>query len=51
MLGLVWYMTIFGKDNIDAVSYSDFDVPVTDEEKSIAEACAIEAVKENNYGK
>lgn len=51
MLALVWYMTMFGKDNIDAVSYSDFDIPVSDEEKRIAEACAIEAVKENNYRK
>ena len=51
MLALVWYMTLFGKDNIDAVSFSDFDIPVTDEEKKIAEACAIAAVKENNYGK
>lgn len=51
MLSLVWYMTIFGKDNIDAVSFSDFDIPVTDEEKKIAEACAIEAVRENYYKK
>ena len=49
--GLVWYMTIFGKDNIDAVSFSDFDIPVTDEEKAAAELCAIEAVRENNYKK
>ena len=51
MLSLVWYMTIFGKDNIDAVNFSDFDIPVTEEEKAAAEACAIEAVKENNYKK
>lgn len=51
MLALVWYMTIFGKDNIDGIDFSDFDIPVTDEEKKIAEACAIEAVKENNYRK
>ena len=51
MLSLVWYMTIFGKDNIDAVSFSDFDIPVTDEEKAAAELCAIEAVRENNYKK
>ena len=51
MLSLVWYMTIFGKDNIDAVNFSDFDIPVTDEEKAVAELCAIEAVRENNYKK
>ena len=51
MLGLVWYMTLFAKDNIDDVNYSDFDVPVSDEEKAIAERCAIEAVRENTYKK
>ena len=51
MLSLVWYMTVFSKDNIDEVSFSDFDTPVTDEEKKIAEACAIEAVRENTYEK
>ncbi len=51
MLALVWYMTVFGKDNIDGVNFSDFDIPVTAEEKRIAEECAIEAVRENNYKK
>ncbi len=51
MLGLVWYMTIFGKTDVDAVNYNDFDVPVTEEEKKIAEECAIEAVLENDYSK
>lgn len=51
MLGLVWYMTIFGKKDISAVNYNDFDVAVTDEEKKIAEECAIEAVLENDYAK
>ena len=51
MLSLVWHMNIFGKDNIDGVSFSDFDIPVTDEEKKIAEACAIAATVENTYGK
>jgi len=48
MLGLVWYMTIFGK-GIDGLVYRDFDVPVTDEELLIAERCAKEAVAENDY--
>ena len=51
MLGLVWYMTLFDKKDIDKVNFSDFDVPVTEEEKKIAEECAIEAVLENNYKK
>ena len=49
MLGLVWYMTLYEKTDIDAVNYSDFDVPVSDEEKKIAEECAISAVLENDY--
>lgn len=49
MLGCVWYMTIFGKSNMDGVTFRDFDVPVTDEEIAIAEKCAIEAVSENDY--
>lgn len=51
MLGCVWYMTIFGKSNMDGVTFRDFDVPVTDEEIAIAEQCAIEAVSENGYSK
>ena len=51
MLGLVWYMTVFGKKDIDDVNYNDFDIAVTEEEKKIAEQCALEAVLENNYKK
>jgi hypothetical protein len=50
MLGLVWYMTIFGK-GIDGLEYRDFDVPVSEEEILIAERCAKEAVAENDYKK
>ena len=50
MLGLVWYMTIFGK-SIDGLVYRDFDVPVSEEEIAIAERCAKEAVAENDYKK
>ena len=50
MLGLVWYMTIFGK-SIDGLVFRDFDVPVSEEEIAIAERCAKEAVAENTYKK
>ena len=49
MLGLVWFMTLYGRRDIEGVCYSDFDVPVTDEEKRIAEECAVAAVLENRY--
>ena len=48
MLGLVWYMTIFGKD-IEGINYRDFDVAVSDEEIAIAEKIAREVVAENDY--
>ena len=49
-LALAWYMTLFDK-GIDGLEFRDFDVPVSDEEIQIAERCAKEAVKENNYKK
>jgi hypothetical protein len=50
MLALVWFGTIFGK-SIDGIGYRDFDVPVSEEEIGIAEACAREAIEENAYKK
>jgi hypothetical protein len=49
MLGLVWFMTLYGRRDIEGVCYGDFDVSVTDEEKRIAEECAVAAVIENTY--
>ena len=39
MLGLVWYMTLLGKSDIEAVNYSEFDVAVSDgKRKSLSSA-------------
>ena len=50
MLGLVWYGILFGVD-FEGINYRDFDVPVSEEEIEIAEACAREALVENTYKK
>lgn len=48
MLGLVWYMVLFGK-KVDENTYRDFDVEVTDEEIALAKKLATEAVLEEGY--